>query len=65
VPAGGAAAPAQVAPIGVEGDALSALVNLGYRRGEAQAALSRVLERLGPRPALDAVIRDGLKELGR
>ncbi|MBV9785641.1 MAG: Holliday junction branch migration protein RuvA [Acidisphaera sp.] len=65
VPAGGGAAPAQVAPAGVEGDALSALVNLGYRRGEAQAALSRVLERLGPRPALDAVIRDGLKELGR
>jgi Holliday junction DNA helicase RuvA len=50
---------------GVEADALSALVNLGYRRPEAQAAVSRVLARLGEDAALDAVIRDGLKELAR
>jgi Holliday junction DNA helicase RuvA len=51
--------------LGVAADALSALVNLGYRRPEAQAALGRVLERLGVDAALDAVIRDGLKELAR
>lgn len=50
---------------GVEADALSALVNLGYRRAEAQGAVAKVLERLGEGAALDAVIRDGLKELAR
>lgn len=50
---------------GVEGDALSALVNLGYRRAEAQAAVAKVLDRLGEAAPLDAVIRDGLKELAR
>jgi Holliday junction DNA helicase RuvA len=50
---------------GVEADALSALVNLGYRRPEAQAAIARVLARLGDDAALDQVIRDGLKELAR
>ncbi len=50
---------------GVEQDALSALVNLGYRRPEALAAVARVLERLGDDAALDAVIREGLKELAR
>jgi Holliday junction DNA helicase RuvA len=50
---------------GVEADAISALVNLGYRRPEAQAAVARAAERLGAAAALDAVIRDGLKELSR
>jgi Holliday junction DNA helicase RuvA len=50
---------------GLEADALSALVNLGYRRAEAQAAVAKVLERLGDGASLDAVIRDGLKELAR
>jgi holliday junction DNA helicase RuvA len=50
---------------GVEADALSALVNLGYRRVEVQAAIGRVLARLGDDAGLDAVIRDGLKELAR
>jgi Holliday junction DNA helicase RuvA len=50
---------------GVEADALSALVNLGYRRPEAQAAIARALARLGGDAALDQVIRDGLKELAR
>ena len=50
---------------GVEADALSALVNLGYRRPEAQTAVARVLERLGDEASLDQVIRDGLKELAR
>jgi Holliday junction DNA helicase RuvA len=55
-----------VVPVRVQGsagDALSALINLGYRRQEAQAAVVRVVERLGDGVALDAIIRDSLKEL--
>ena len=50
-------------PVGTAGDALSALVNLGYRRPEVQATVARVTERLGENAALDAIIRDSLKEL--
>lgn len=50
-------------PVGVAGDALSALINLGYRRPEAQATIARVLDRLGDTAALDAIIREALKEL--
>ena len=46
-------------------DALSALVNLGYRRPEAQQPVARVLERLGAAATLDALIRDSLKELAQ
>jgi holliday junction DNA helicase RuvA len=46
-------------------DALSALVNLGYRRPEAQQTVARVLERLGATATLDALIRDSLKELAQ
>lgn len=52
-------------PAGVMDDALSALVNLGYRRPEAQSVVARVLERLGEDAALDAVIRECLKELAQ
>jgi holliday junction DNA helicase RuvA len=46
-------------------DALSALVNLGYRRPEAQQTVARVLERLGEAASLDALIRDSLRELAQ
>ncbi|MEI6203130.1 MAG: Holliday junction branch migration protein RuvA [Enhydrobacter sp.] len=46
-------------------DAVSALVNLGYRRIEAFGAVARVSQRLGEDAALDAVIRAGLQELAR
>jgi Holliday junction DNA helicase RuvA len=52
-------------PAGVASDALSALVNLGYRRPEAQPAVARVVERLGETAALDAVIRESLRELAQ
>jgi holliday junction DNA helicase RuvA len=52
-------------PPGVAEDALSALVNLGYRRPEAQPAVARVIERLGDGAPLDAVIRDALRELAQ
>jgi Holliday junction DNA helicase RuvA len=56
---------APVRPPGVAEDALSALVNLGYRRPEAQPAVARAIERLGDGAALDAVIRDALRELAQ
>ena len=50
---------------GVAEDAVSALVNLGYRRPEAQPVVARTIERLGDAAPLDAVIRDSLKELAQ
>jgi Holliday junction DNA helicase RuvA len=50
---------------GAAEDALSALLNLGYRRQEAQPAVARVVERLGGGAAVDAVIRDSLRELAQ
>jgi len=58
-----ATAPAVAAS--VNEDAVSALVNLGYRRVEAFGAVARVTQRLGPEAPLDAVIRGGLQELAR
>jgi len=53
-------------PIGtINEDAVSALVNLGYRRVEAFGAVARVAQRLGPEAQLDTVIRAGLQELAR
>ena len=46
-------------------DAVSALVNLGYKRVEAFGAVARVTQRLGDEAKLDAVIRAGLQELTR
>jgi Holliday junction DNA helicase RuvA len=46
-------------------DAVSALVNLGYKRVEAFGAVARVTQRLGDEAKLDAVIRAGLQELAR
>lgn len=47
----------------VEAEVLSALVNLGYRRAEAQPAIRRALERVGDDAALPVLIRESLKEL--
>ena len=49
---------------GLEQDAISALVNLGYRRPEVATAVTRSLER-NPDATLDQLIRDGLKDLAR
>jgi len=56
---------APIAPQSAVADALSALVNLGYRRPEALQTVARVAERLGEAATLDALIRDSLKELAQ
>lgn len=50
---------------GVAEDAVSALLNLGYRRPEAQPVVARTIERLGDSAPLDAIIRDSLKDLAQ
>lgn len=62
----GVAAPTGAMPSGsINEDAVSALVNLGYKRVEAFGAVARVAQRLGAEARLDAVIRAGLQELAR
>ena len=58
-------APSATAGGSVNEDAVSALVNLDYRRVEAFGAVARVTQRLGPDAKLDAVIRAALQELAR
>jgi holliday junction DNA helicase RuvA len=48
---------------GAAADAVSALVNLGYRRVDAFGAVARASRRIGGEANLDALIRGGLKEL--
>jgi Holliday junction DNA helicase RuvA len=67
----GGAALAQIVPAiaavaaGAEADAVSALVNLGYKRPEAQGAVGAASRQLGDAATLDTLIRTGLKELAR
>jgi holliday junction DNA helicase RuvA len=58
---------ASIAP-GLDGpyeDALSALVNLGYRPQDAREALKRVTKEMASPLVLKDLIREGLKELAR
>ncbi|MFQ5775229.1 MAG: Holliday junction branch migration protein RuvA [Kiloniellaceae bacterium] len=61
--AGDGAARARPALDGVAEDAVSALVNLGYGRGEAFGAVAQATRALGAGAPLEAVIKAGLKEL--
>ena len=46
-------------------DAVSALINLGYRPAEASSAVSAAARDLGPDGDVGDLIRHGLKELVR
>lgn len=59
---GGAVLAAEDGPLH---DALSALINLGYRRVEAHAALLAVQAELGEGAPTPALLRAALKELGK
>jgi len=58
----GGAAPAPTAG-GDTAEAASALVNLGYGRSEALGAVAKAAQALGDGATVDALIREGLKEL--
>lgn len=59
----GAAAPGPAA--GANEDAVSALVNLGYGRSDAFAAIAKAAVAAGEGADVAALIRGGLRELGR
>ena len=61
----GAAAPSAMPSGSINEDAVSALVNLGYKRVEAFGAVARVTQRLGEGATFDAVVRAALQELAR
>jgi Holliday junction DNA helicase RuvA len=68
--AGIALAPAQaggppVADEGAAGEAISALVNLGYRRFEAEDAIRRAMAAAGENAQTGVLVRAGLQALGR
>lgn len=63
--AAGGGTEAPVAAGGAAADAASALVNLGYRRAEAEAAVLRAAATAGEDASVEALITAGLKELGR
>jgi Holliday junction DNA helicase RuvA len=54
-----------IAPRGPEGDAVAALVKLGYSQGVAAEAVARAARDLGDGAALDALIREALQGMGR
>jgi Holliday junction DNA helicase RuvA len=58
------AAPSEAAD-GPMNDAVSALVNLGYRRAEAYGAVAKVMQKQGANVALNELIVHGLKELAQ
>ena len=61
----GAISAATVAAGGVAADAVSALVNLGYRRVEAVSAIAGAARRLGADTDVATLIRGGLEALAR
>lgn len=62
-PAAVAASPVGV--IGSAGEAVSALVNLGYRRSEAEDAILKAVANAGEGADAKALVRAGLRQLGR
>lgn len=68
--AGGVAAPSAgggaVTPSGGPAqDAVSALLNLGFRPAEAAQAVAKATAELGPEATLDSLVRTALKKVGR
>ncbi|MGU3317278.1 Holliday junction branch migration protein RuvA [Sphingomonas sp. M6A6_1c] len=61
----GPAAAAQVMPAGAAADAVSALLNLGFRPAEAASAVGAAEEDLGPSATLDALVRLALRKAAK
>ena len=58
-----ASMPAESKAAGVQADAVSALMNLGYGRTEAFGAVARVLQQSPDGATVESLITAGLKEL--
>jgi Holliday junction DNA helicase RuvA len=56
---------APVGVVGAAGEAVSALVNLGYRRAEAEDAILKAVANAGEGADAKALVRVGLRQLGR
>ena len=61
----GPAAAVQAVPIGAAADAASALLNLGFKPGEAAGAVAAAEGELGPGATLDALVRLALRKAAR
>lgn len=61
----GPAAAAQAMPVGASADAVSALLNLGFRPAEAASAVGAAEEDLGPGATLDALVRLALRKAAK
>ncbi|WP_294191226.1 Holliday junction branch migration protein RuvA [uncultured Sphingomonas sp.] len=61
----GPSAAAQVVPVGAGADAVSALLNLGFRPVEASAAVAAAEEELGETATLDALVRLALRKAAK
>ena len=61
----GPAAVSQVIPVGAGADAVSALLNLGFRPAEASAAVAAAEEDLGETATLDALVRLALRKAAK
>ncbi|WP_419807585.1 Holliday junction branch migration protein RuvA [Sphingomonas sp.] len=61
----GPAAAAQAHPAGAGADAVSALLNLGFRPAEAASAVAAAAEALGPDATLDALVRLALRKAAK
>ncbi|WP_294354001.1 Holliday junction branch migration protein RuvA [uncultured Sphingomonas sp.] len=61
----GPSAAAQVVPVGAGADAVSALLNLGFRPAEASAAVAAAEEELGKTATLDALVRLALRKAAK
>ncbi|WP_426958138.1 Holliday junction branch migration protein RuvA [Muricoccus radiodurans] len=57
------AIPAAPTPKGAAADAVSALLNLGWKRPEAASVVAKVQDRLGEGADLSTLIRESLKEM--
>jgi holliday junction DNA helicase RuvA len=58
-------APGVIAIAGAAQDAVSALINLGFKPAEASVAVAKADEELGSGAGLDALVRVALKKVGR
>ena len=61
----GPAAAAHAIPAGASADAVSALLNLGFRPAEAATAVAAADEELGPGATLDALVRLALRKAAK